>query len=212
MARAISVLFSHNRILLAGPHPDDIEYGCGGTIAKYSECNDVHSIIFAPCLEDPLNAGILEEYEKAMGLLGAKERMKLDLPRDSLELHSQEIRNILYDLKIRLDPQIVMCPSPSDLHQDHKVVGDCCLTVFRDTATLLAYEITRSTKDFMPTLYVQLSEEDMRKKLAALGFYKTQHRRSYFKPSAFRALAIVRGCQVNAKYAEAFEILRMICR
>jgi LmbE family N-acetylglucosaminyl deacetylase len=206
------VLFSGSRILLVGPHPDDIEYGCGGTVAKYSGPNEVFSVIFAPCLEDPLNAGILEEHEKAMRLLGAKEIMKQKLPRDKLELHSQEIRDILYGLKIKFDPQVVMCPSLGDLHQDHNVVGNCCLTVFRDTATLLGYEITRSTKDFSPTLFVQLSEGDMQKKLQALKFYRTQYRRSYFKPSAFKALAIVRGCQVNAKYAEAFEIMRMIDR
>jgi LmbE family N-acetylglucosaminyl deacetylase len=204
------MLFSGKRILLVGPHPDDIEYGCGGTVAKYSRGNEVSSVIFAPCLEDPLNAGILEEYEKAMRLLGVRKIMKQELPRDKLELHSQEIRNILHDLKIKLDPQVVMCPSVGDLHQDHRIVGDCCLTVFRDTATILAYEITRSTRDFSPTLFVELSNEDMQKKLRALRFYETQHRRSYFKPSAFKALAIVRGCQVNTKYAEAFEIKRMI--
>lgn len=204
------MLFKNDKILLVGPHPDDIEYGCGGTVAKYSKNNDVRSIVFAPCLEDPLNAGILEEHEKAMRILGAKEILKEELPRDNLELHTQQMRNILYDLKMKLDPDLVICPSLGDLHQDHKAVGNCCLTVFRDTATLFAYEITRSTKDFNPSLFVQLSEENLQKKLEALRCYKTQYRRSYFRPSAFKALAIVRGCQVNVKYAEAFEIMRMI--
>lgn len=196
--------------LFVGAHPDDIEHGCGGTISKYNAKCEMHSIIFAPCLEDPLNAGILKEYKTAMKGLGVKKAVNKNMPRDSMELHSQEIRNTLFGLKREFGPEIVFCPSHSDLHQDHKVVADCCLTIFRDTATILAYEITRSLGSFCPDLFIALSEHDLATKLKALHCYKTQYRRSYFKPSTFKALAIIRGQQINARYAEAFEVMRMI--
>jgi LmbE family N-acetylglucosaminyl deacetylase len=206
----VNVLFKGKKILLVGAHPDDIEAGCGGTVAKYSIDNEVHSVVFAPCLEDPLNAGILEEYRKAMRLLGVKKIMNQELPRDVLEQHKQRIRNILHEIKDRFAPSIVFCHSLGEFHQDHRTVANCCQTIFRDTATTLTYEITRSAVNFNPTLFVILSDQDMAKKLKALQFYKTQYRRNYFKPSVFRGLALVRGSQIKAKYAEAFEIVRMI--
>jgi LmbE family N-acetylglucosaminyl deacetylase len=203
-------LFNNKRLLLVAAHPDDIESGCGGTVAKYSECNTVHSIVFAPCLEDPLNAGVLEEFQRSMKVLGVKKTIRQNFARQVLEQSSPQIRNILYDVKSKFDPNIVFCPSLNDLHQDHRAVANCCHTIFRDSATLLAYEVVRSTVDFSPNLYVSLSDENMKRKLKALQCYKTQYRRGYFKPSVFKALARLRGSQVNVEFAEAFEIIRMV--
>jgi len=144
-----------------------------------------------------------------MKILGVKKPIKHDFPRDILERRSQQIRAILHDLKMKFDPNVVFCPSLNDLHQDHRVVANCCLTIFRDSAALLAYEIVRSTIDFRPNFYISLSDKDMKKKLLALRCYRTQYRRTYFKPSIFKALARFRGSQISLKFAEAFEILRM---
>jgi LmbE family N-acetylglucosaminyl deacetylase len=205
-------LFRNKKMLLVAAHPDDVESGCGGSVAKYSKCSIVHSIVFAPCLEDPLNSGVLQERENALKILGVKKSIEHNFPRQVLEQNSDKIRNILYELKMKFDPQVVFCPSINDLHQDHRAVGNCCHTIFRDSATLLGYEVMRSTIDFHPVFYISLSDEDMKKKLEALRCYRTQYRRSYFKPSIFTALARFRGCQINCKFAEAFEIVRMTDR
>lgn len=205
-------MLKNKRVLLVAAHPDDIESGCGGAVAKYGAQNDFHSIVFAPCLEDPLNSGILGEFQSAMKTLGVKKTIKHDFHRDVLESRIQDIRNILYDLKMKFDPNVVFCPSIGDLHQDHRAVATSCLTIFRDSATLLMYELVRSTTIFNPNLYVMLSEENIKSKLEALKCYKTQYRRVYFKPSIFKALARFRGSQINSRFAEAFEIMRMTDR
>ncbi|MCK4827800.1 PIG-L family deacetylase [bacterium] len=206
-------MFKNKRILLVAGHPDDIEIGCSGTILKYGKFNNtIYSIVFAPCLEDPLNAGILQEHENAMNILDVKKIIKHDFPRDILEQYSQQIRDILYKLKTTFNPNVIFCPSFNDLHQDHRAVASCCFTIFRDTATLLTYELVRSTVHFTPTLYIPLSDEEMRGKQKVLACYKTQERRTYFKPHIFESTAIYRGSQINQRYAEAFEILRMTDR
>lgn len=168
--------------------------------------------MFAPCLEDPLNAGILQEFRAAMRDLGVEEAIENSFPRNILEQSRQQIRNILYNLKVSFDPQVVFCPPLTDLHQDHRNVAECCLTIFRDSATLLGYEVIRSTINFNPTLYIILNEDNLKRKLAILRHYKTQTRRSYFKPEIFRAQAIIRGSQIQTRYAEAFEVMRMTDR
>lgn len=115
--------------------------------------------------------------------------MKHDFSRDVLEQSNQQIRDMLYDLKQRFDPNIVFCPSLSDLHQDHRAVANCCLTIFRDSATLLTFELVRSTVGFNPNLYISLSDKDIKKKLKALQCYKTQYRRVYFKPKHIQGVS-----------------------
>lgn len=202
------MLFEDRKILLVAAHPDDIESGCGGTVAKCENC-EIQSIVFAPCLEDPLNIGIISEFDSAMKVLGVARAIWEDFPRDILEQHQQEIRDVLHRLKETFDPSIILCPSTNDLHQDHRAIAGCCHTIFRDSATLLNFELIRSSVDFKPNLYVGLSEEQMKQKLKALKCYKTQYRRAYFKPSIFLGLARSRGSQIDTRYAEAFEVTRM---
>ena len=142
-------------------------------------------------------------------MLDVTKTINYDYPRDILEQHSQKIRDNLYELKMSFNPEVIFCPSLNDLHQDHRTVASCCLTIFRDTATLMTYELVRSTVYFTPTFYVSLSDDEMKAKLDVLACYKSQERRTYFKPYIFEAVAIYRGSQINHKYAEAFEILRM---
>jgi len=198
------------KVLFVAAHPDDIESSCSGTIIKCGESIEGYIVVFAPCLDDPLNAGILEEFKQAQALLGIKNLIVKNFRNQLLEQYSQQIRDILYEFRTTVKPEVVFCPSLNDLHQDHKAVAKACMTIFRDCTTLLAYEIVRSTVNFNPTLFVQLSKEIMEKKLDVLRCYKTQYRRTYFKPRIFRALATFRGSQINCEYAEAFEVLRMI--
>jgi len=205
-------LFVNKRILLVEAHPDDIVWGCGGTIEKLKGKNQFMSITFALCTEDPLNKGIQQENIKALNWLGVTDIKQNGFPRRTLFLHAQEIRDILYKTKLEYDPEVVFCTSPNDLHQDHSLTGESCKTIFRDSATILAYPILRSLGDFNPLCFVALSEKEMKKKLKALSMFKTQYRRPYFKKKIILSEAFYYGAQINAKYAEAFEVLRWLIR
>lgn len=206
-------MITDKRVLLVGAHPDDIEVMCGGTLSKYrGKTSQVYSVIFAPCLEDPLNEGILEEYRASMNALEVKEAINHNFPRDILENSIQKIRDLLHDWKRFFKPDFIFCPSINDLHQDHRAVASACKTIFRDSATVLSGEIMRSTVHFTPNLYVILDEKALNDKLKLLELYKTQARRSYFKPEIVKGIAVLRGCQVSTLYAEAFEIWRMTDR
>ena len=203
-------MFLNKRILLVEAHPDDIVWGCGGTIAKLKDKNQFASISLATCNEDPLNKGIVEENTKALNFFGITETIQKEFPRRTLFLHAQEVRDILFKLKLDYQPEVIFCTSSHDSHQDHVTIGECCRTIFRDSATILAYEILRSLGDFKPSCFVSLTKEEVEMKLKALSMFKTQYRRPYFKKKIVFANAVYHGIQCNTRYAEAFEVIRWL--
>ena len=209
-------MFSNKRVLLVEAHPDDLVWGCGGTLAKFKEAekrfqSQFQAITFTSCEEDPLNKGILQENREALNFLGVTDILRpRAFDRRTLYLHAQEIRDTLHRIKKEYCPEVVFSVSPSDLHQDHSIVGECCKTIFRES-THFTYPILRSLGTyFKPMCFVVLSKEQMTMKLKALSMFKTQYRRPYFKKKVVLSEATYYGTQINAEYAEAFEIMELI--
>jgi len=198
------------KLLFIGPHPDDVEMGCGGTISKYCQSTDITYLILSPCLEDPKNKTILDEARKAVGCLGlSPENMVIEnLARRTFYEQRREIRDILISTRDEYKPDMVFCPSLTDIHQDHSVTAEETLRLFRDIG-VIAYENPRSSIHFGPNLYIELTEENMKNKIKALMCYKSQYDRYYFKPKVIRSFILMRGSQCGVDYAEAFEVLRM---
>jgi len=198
------------KMLFVGPHPDDVELGCGGIISRFGGDSEISYLILSPCLEDPRNADILTEAEEAATVLGIHRESMLveNLPRRTFHDNREEIRRILIDAKDRLQPDLVFCPSIRDMHQDHQVAAEETLRLFRD-ASVAAYESPRSSFAFQPDLYVTIADDDLETKVQALMRYKSQFDRYYFEPEVIRSFARMRGAQCRSKYAEAFEILRL---
>jgi bacillithiol biosynthesis deacetylase BshB1 len=119
-------------ILAFGAHPDDVELGCGGTIAKEIQLGKKVGII-------DLTRGELgtrgsaeirdNEAAKAAEILGVAVRENLRM-RDGFfkndEVHQLQIIEIIRKYK----PEIVLCNAIADRHIDHgkgsNLVSDAC--------------------------------------------------------------------------------------
>jgi LmbE family N-acetylglucosaminyl deacetylase len=198
------------KLLFVGPHPDDVELGCGGFISKYSKSAQMTYLILSPCLEDPKNKNIVDEAREAISILGLSTESLIveNLPRRTFHDQRRKIREILISIRERYKPDIAFCPSIKDIHQDHSVVAEETLRLFRDVG-VISYEAPRSSLIFEPNLYIELSDENLKAKIDALMRYRSQFDKYYFKPGVIRSFARMRGSQCKVKYAEAFEALRM---
>jgi len=200
------------KILLVSAHPDDAEVACAGTIFKlkdmFEECR-IWSIYFCPCTEDPINDGNLDDWNRAMDVLGVERKIEESFPRNILEESKQDVRDILHKIKLEFKPDLVFCPSLHDLHQDHRTVAECCFTIFRDISTILGYEIPRSAGVFAPNVYVTLDAKYVLGKIKVLEEWKSQFkaRPNFFVIDKFIATLRHRGIYVNTEYAEAFELI-----
>ena len=108
-------------LLAIGPHPDDIEIGIGGTVARHSTLGFRVGLCDLTAGEMGSNGTVeerLAEAEAARTVLGALWRVNLRLPDRALGSHDDHGRAIA-GLVRRTRPRAVAVPYWSDRHPDH---------------------------------------------------------------------------------------------
>ena len=119
-------------ILAFGAHPDDVELGCGGTIAKEVAFGKKIGIV-------DLTRGELgtrgtaeirdKESEAAAKILGVQFRENLNM-RDGFFINDEEHQLKIIQTIRKYQPEIVLCNAVDDRHIDHgkgsKLVSDAC--------------------------------------------------------------------------------------
>ena len=207
-----------NRILVLGPHTDDGEFGCGGTMARFiEEGKEVYYATFS-CAEESVPEGLpkdilLTEVKKASKVLGVK-KDNLLIYRYRVRMFAQYRQEILEDLvklNRKLEPDLVLMPSTNDLHQDHYTVAMEGLRAFKFTS-ILAYEMPWNNISFETRSFVYLKEHHVDRKLKSLQCYRSQIGRKYANAEYIKGLARTRGVQIGVDYAETFDIMRWIIK
>jgi N-acetylglucosamine malate deacetylase 1 len=111
-------------ILAIGAHPDDVEIGMGGTIAKYIKKGYNIGICNLTMAELSSNGTVSirqQEAELASEILGVQTRIQLKLPDRGLYISDTAIRSIVTIIR-KYRPEIVFIPYFDDRHPDH---GHC---------------------------------------------------------------------------------------
>ena len=206
------------KILVLSPHTDDGELGCGGSIAKFiGEGKEIFYVALSCCeksvpKEYPPDI-LKQEVKRATKILGikAKNLFLYDYEvRDFPELR-QGILDTLIQIREEIHPDTVFTPSSYDTHQDHITVMKETLRAFKKS-TILGYEQPWNNITFNTAAFILLDEKHIKKKIDALNCYETQKYRDYLNEEFIRSLARSRGVQINAGYAEAFEVIRWVIR
>lgn len=205
------------RVLVLGAHTDD-EFACAGTIARLVDSgSEVHLATFSSAEEsvpEGFDRDVLKrEVREAIGVLGIPEqRFRLyGLPVRHFPERRQEVLEALVALRAEVEPDLVLLPALTDIHQDHGTVAREGLRAFKH-ATVLGYEMPMNDLRFEASCYVTLEPRHLDLKLRHAATYTSQGHRSYLQPDAIRSLAAVRGLQIGADAAEAFQVLRMAIR
>lgn len=119
-------------ILAFGAHPDDVEIGCGGTIAKEVHLGKKVGIIDLTQGELGTRGSIETRYKEAKKgaeILGVQVRENLKFA-DGFFTNDKEHQLEIVKIIRKYRPEIVLCNAIDDRHIDHgkgsKLVSDAC--------------------------------------------------------------------------------------
>jgi LmbE family N-acetylglucosaminyl deacetylase len=219
-------------------HPDDAEFMCGGTVARWArEGTEVHYV----CVTDG-SAGSNEpgmtrealrpireaEQRAAAELLGVASVTFLGYLDGRLELTWDLRRDVTREVR-RLRPDVLVAPDPSRLwsgnryinHRDHRVVGEAALcAVMPDAPTRPQFPelLDEGFEPFeVPRLWLSSEEGDtfvdiggtIDLKLRALACHASQGVGEPDVEEWVRTRAAELGAKAGTEYAEAFRAFEL---
>jgi len=207
------------KVLAIGAHFDDVELGCGGTLARHARAgDDVYVYVatvsgFANHYNQTVRSSevALAEAREAMKVLGVKELICgqfKTLEVEFIDALNVEILRIVEQKKIDL----VLSHWPNDIHHDHQAVGRASIHGCRHVPRQLLYRSNwyHSTADFRGNFYVDITETWDAKKLAIQAHASELARTGNRWIRFFENEAENAGQRIGVHYAEVFEVLKWL--
>lgn len=200
------------RVLAIGAHPDDIEYGCGGTLARYVQDGNEVFVLFLTCGEESGDPQIrVNETYTSLKILGIPQSNVFfyNLPDTRIYEHIREAIKIIEEKVKEIEADCVLTNTKKDRHQDHVATGLSTHAACRNVLELIAYETPSTLPTFSPYIYINI-QNTIEQKLKAISSHKSQKNKIYLRQEAIKGLAHYRGLQANIPVAESFDIYRIV--
>lgn len=207
-------------ILAVGAHADDVEIGCGGTVAQHVKKNDnVIILIMAESSYTNYTGRVLRSIEEGVNeeknaakVIGAK-LINLGFKTKCVPYSSESIEAINRIID-DYDIDTIYTHWYHDTHQDHKRTTQSVLSAGRYVPNILMYEpeypAGRSYLGFRNQYYVDIASTS-EIKMNALKCHESQVKKygdAFLE--AVEARARHRGYEIRSEYAECFEVVRFL--
>ena len=158
----INILIMKLDILAFGAHPDDVELGCSGTLAKEISLGKKVGIIDLTRGELGTRGSVAirnSESANASEILGISVRENLDM-RDGFFINDEVHQMKVIEMIRKYQPEIVICNAVQDRHIDHgkgsKLVSDACfLSGLRKIETSINGRIQEAWRPKVVYHYIQ---------------------------------------------------------
>ena len=216
-------------VLAVGCHPDDLEIGCSGTLAKYAKRGD--KVFMCHVANGSLGHAIIEpeelirirdkEARESAAIIGA-ESISINVNDLTVDSYNDKVRNEVVNVIRYTKPDIIITHNPDDYMKDHeevsKLVYDASFVSsvphyetkasgFYNIVPLF-YMDTLAGVNFLPTEYVDISDT-IEQKLEGLSKHESQikwmleHDHIDFLDFV-RTCSKFRGLQCGCAFAEGF--------
>lgn len=194
-------------ILAIGPHPDDIEIGCAGTLTKYAERgHDIFMLLITRGGKGGEAETRHKEQMKAAEIIGARDVFWAGFKDTGLLDRGNEIIQIVESHIKEIQPHFIFVNFSEDTHQDHRIVNRSVLSATRYVKNVLLYEVP-TTNSFTPNVFVDIGLV-LDKKLEALKAHASQIMKTNIENLSIldiaRSSARFRGVQGRVPLAEGF--------
>ncbi len=200
------------KVIVAGGHPGDPEYGCGGTVVRYTEQGHAVTLLYLNRGEGGIpgksgkEAAAIRSAEaaKACELLKAKPLFADQIDGQSIvdKAHYDSFARIIEGEK----PDVLFTQWPIDGHPDHRATSMLCYEAWLrmgKTFGFYYYEVSdgEDTLMFSPAEYVDITAAEARKHAACYAHASQSPDRFY---ALQEQVARFRGVESGVGQAEAF--------
>ena len=204
------------KVVVTGGHPGDPEYGCGGTIARYTDRGDDVTLLYLnrgekTCPEPPADTANdaasnvrVAEANGACGILKAHPLFAGQCDGHAVvdAAHYREFRDLIDAAR----PDVLFTHWPIDGHRDHRAISMLAYDAWLATGKKFAfyyYEVSdgEDTLMFAPTDFVDITATEPRKRLACYAHASQSPDKFYALQSQ---VARFRGVESGYAQAEAF--------
>jgi LmbE family N-acetylglucosaminyl deacetylase len=223
------------RVLTFFAHPDDETLSAGATISKLTGLG-AEVYVAIPATGNPKRKKIqksvsldkdLEKLRKdchhALKVLGIPDKHVFfgEFSDNEMDKHSMlEVILWLENIIKKVKPNLILTHHRFCTNIDHRICHEAAVVATRPTIdkhiAILCGEVPSSTGYLRPTqwepnFYIEVSEQDIERKILAMESYRTEIRKDPHPRSreVLKALAKVRGSEAGFLFAEAFMIQRM---
>ena len=119
-------------LLAIGPHPDDLEIGCAGSILKWKKKGFK---IYLMVMTDGSSGGETEirrkEQKRSAEILGAEEVLWGGFKDTDLEYQGKILVDTIENTLRKIKPAFVLVNHPEDTHQDHRSLAHATISAAR---------------------------------------------------------------------------------
>ena len=211
MARLMETRSAYDRVLAIGAHPDDIELGAGGLLARLSRGGT--RVVMAVCSVPSQGEERMAEARRGAELIGAELALVCGIEPVRVEdVPMHRIVGKLDEIIARERPELVLTHSLHDVHWDHQLVHNATISALRRTpCDLLAFVSTpelNAASHFLGECFADITDT-LEVKLAAVAAHSTQIAKNSANIESCRDIARALGRISGVKFAEAYEVLRL---
>ena len=198
------------KLVVTGGHPGDPEYGCGGTIARYTERGHDVTLLYLNRGDPAEVPGEARPFPRVAEAAAACEILKAQ-PRFAGQIDGQAVVDaahykIFRELLGAEKPDVVFTHWPIDNHADHRAMSLLVYDAWRQLGKAFAlfyYEVSNGedTVQFAPTDYLDITAAEPRKRRACFAHASQSPDRFY---QLQELVTRMRGAESGHRYAEAF--------
>lgn len=233
-------MFKNKKILVVVAHPDDELLGLGATMHKLiCEYNcQIRTVILGEGITSRSDERDPERWkeemkkhrkniEQARIAIGYESVGIYDFPDNRFDTVALlDIIKVIEKEKDKFNPEIIFTHHGGDLNIDHQRTFEAVITSTRPmddekVNTIITFETPSGTewiassepRRFIPNLFIEVSEKDLDAKIKGMESYEFEKRKYPHprSPESLKILAQQRGITVGKIYAEAFNLLRVVC-
>ena len=212
-------------VMAIGAHPDDIEFGCSGTLIRHINAGD--NVIYVCMTNTESKSGttgdvlrtndeLFDEVKCATNKMGIETTEFLDF-KDLHVPFSFDSVSALDRLIQKYKIDTIYTHWAGDSNQDHISTFKSTMAAARYVRNVYCYEqipIPRLTENEMTINYYVDISDYMENKIQVAECHKSQIKKykkiGFDVPNRLRVLAEFRGIQANCKYAEGFHIIKKV--